>query len=100
MSTVTDPMIDNWYKDLENNQIFKVLTIEDNGDSIEVQYLDGDLGSYDKERWYSSTIDYIEAPEDWSAPFDEMEEDDLGYSDTDSHRREYADVNSGDWIDD
>ncbi|MEQ1638035.1 MAG: DUF6763 family protein [Methylococcales bacterium] len=100
MSTITDPIIDSWYKDLENNLIFKVLTIEDKGDTIEVQYLDGDLGSYDKESWYNSTIDFIEAPEDWSAPFDDMEEDDLGYSDTDMHRQGFDDLSSGDWLDD
>lgn len=100
MATITDPIIDNWYKDLENNLTFKVLTIEDQGDTIDVQYLDGDIGTYDRESWYNSTIDYIETPEDWSAPYDDMEEDDLGYSDTDTHRREYSDINAGDWLDD
>lgn len=100
MATITDPIIDNWYKDLENNLTFKVLTVEDQGDTIEVQYVDGDIGSFDKESWYNSTIDYIEAPEDWTAPYDDMEEDDLGYSDNDTHRREYNDINAGDWLDD
>ncbi len=99
MATVTDPSIDSWYKDVENNLTFKVINIEDNGD-IEVQYLDGDIGSYDKESWYGSTFDFIEEPEDWSAPFDEMEEDDLGYSDMDIHRRNYDDIDTGDWLDD
>jgi hypothetical protein len=100
MATITDPSIDNWYKDVENNLTFKVIAIEDNGDVIEVQYLDGDLSSYDKESWYNSTFDYIEAPEDWSAPYDDMEDDDLGYSDLDTHRRNFDDISVDDWIDD
>lgn len=100
MATVTDPSVDSWYKDVENNLTFKVINIEDNGDTIEVQYVDGDIGSYDKDSWYNSTFDYIEAPEDWSAPYDEMEDDDLGYSDMDIHRRNYDDINAGDWLDD
>lgn len=100
MSTITDPIVDNWYKDVDNNLSFKVINIEDNGDTIEVQYLDGDLGSYDKESWYNSSFYYIEAPEDWSAPFDEIEVDDLGYSDTDMHHRDFDNIDSGDWIDD
>lgn len=100
MTTITDPRIDNWYKDVENNLTFKVIAIEDNGDVIEVQYLDGDLSSYDKESWYNSTFDYIEAPEDWSAPYDEMEDDDLGYSDMDMHRRSFDDLSMDSWLDD
>lgn len=100
MATVADPYIDSWYKDLENNLSFKILNIEDDGDNIEVQYLDGGIGAFDKESWYQSTLDIIAAPEDWSAPYDEMEEDDLGYSDLDVRRRNYDDIDSGDWLDD
>jgi hypothetical protein len=100
MATITDPIIDSWYKDVENNLTFKVIAIEDNGDVIEVQYLDGDLGSYDRDSWYNSTFDYVEAPEDWSAPYDDMEDDDLGYTDVDVHRRSYGDLNVEDWLDD
>lgn len=86
MTTITDPKIGSWYKDVENDLTFKVVALEESDDSIEVQYINGDIGEYDTDSWYSSTFDYIEAPEDWSAPFDEIETDDLGYSDTDSHK--------------
>ena len=81
MTTVTDPVIDQWYKDVENSLAFKVVAIEESDDSIEVQYLNGDIGEYDNDTWYNSTFDFIEAPEDWSAPFGEISADDLGYSD-------------------
>jgi len=83
MATVTDPVIESWYKDVENNLNFKVVAID--GDSIDVQYLNGEIGNFDKESWYNSTFDYIEAPEDWSAPYGNLEVDDLGYSDPDTH---------------
>ena len=85
MATVTDPVIENWYKDVENKLLFKVVAISENDESISVQYVNGDIGEYDNESWYNSTFDYIEPPEDWSAPYGEMETDDLGYSDTDRH---------------
>ncbi len=85
MTTVTDPVIDQWYKDVENNLMFKVVAIEENGETIEVQYYNGDIGEYDIESWYNSTFDFIETPEDWTAPFDDIEADDLGYSDPDTH---------------
>jgi hypothetical protein len=85
MSTITDPVIGQWYKDVENNLTFKVVATDESDDSIEVQYFNGDIGEYDLDSWYNSTFDYIEEPEDWSAPFDDLEADDLGYSDPDTH---------------
>ncbi len=91
MTTVTDPVIGRWYKDVENDLSFKVVAIEDSDNTIEVQYINGDIGEYDSDSWYNSTFDYIEAPEDWSAPFDDLEPDDLGYSDPDMHTATDAD---------
>lgn len=85
MTTITDPVIASWYKDVENDLTFKVVAIDENDDTIEVQYINGDIGEYDNDTWYNSTFDFVEAPEDWSAPFDEIETDDLGYSDPDKH---------------
>lgn len=99
MATIADPIIGSWYKDLENNLTFKVIAVDDTDDSIEVQYDNGDIGAYDHESWYNSTFDYIEDPEDWSAPFDDIETDDLGYSDTDRHHRNPEDMDFEDYLD-
>ncbi len=85
MTTITDPVIGSWYKDVENNLTFKVVAIDEQDDTIEVQFASGDISEYDKDTWYNSTFDFIEAPEDWSAPYGEIEKDDLGYSDPDIH---------------
>jgi len=87
MTTITDPVIDQWYKDVENNLTFKVVALEDSDDTIEVQYNNGDIGEYDTDSWYNSTFDFIEDPEDWSAPFDDLESDDLGFSKSNSDTR-------------
>ena len=99
MTTVADPIIGSWYKDVENNLKFRVVAIDENDDSIEVQYLDGDIGEYDNDSWYNSTFDYIEPPEDWSAPFDDVEADDLGYSDTDEHKPNAEDMDIENYLD-
>lgn len=101
MTTITDPVIDSWYKDVENNLTFKVIAIEESDDSIEVQYVNGDIGEYDTDSWYNSTFDYIEEPEDWSAPFGGIETDDLGYSDNDQHfKPDQDDLDLSDMLDD
>jgi hypothetical protein len=99
MTTVADPILGSWYKDVENNLTFKIVNIEETDDSIEVQYLNGDIGAYDHDSWYNSTFDYIEDPEDWSAPFDDIESDDLGYSDTDKHIPNPDDMDIEDYLD-
>jgi hypothetical protein len=99
MTTVADPIIGNWYKDIENNLKFKIVAIDENDDSIDVQYINGDIGEYDTDSWYSSTFDYIEAPEDWSAPFDDLEIDDMGYTDTDEHKPNPEDIDIDDYLD-
>lgn len=85
MTTITDPVLHRWYKDIENDLTFKVVAIDSSDQSVEVQYKDGDIGEYDMDTWYNSTFDYVEAPEDWSAPYGDMDTEDLGYSDTDKH---------------
>ena len=97
MTTIADPVIGRWYKDFENNLTFKVVAIDSSDESIDVQYANGEFGEYDNDSWYSSTFDYIEDPEDWSAPFDDVETDDLGYTDPDRHTRsdqEDVDINA------
>ena len=99
MTTITDPTIDHWYKDVENNLVFKVVAIEEAGESIEVQYHNGDIGEYDKDSWYNSTFDFIEDPEDWNAPFGDLEKDDLGYSNSDTPRTDMDDMPLKDYQD-
>ena len=100
MTTITDPKIGNWYKDVENNLTFKVVALEEIDDAIEVQYINGDIGEYDTDTWYNSTFDFIEEPEDWSAPFGNIETDDLGYSDPDRHSKpDLESMNIADMLD-
>ena len=99
MATVADPIIGSWYKDLENNLKFKVVAIDEKYDTIDVQYINGDIGEYDSESWFSSTFDYIEEPEDWGAAYDDMEIDDLGYTDTDEHKPNPEDLDLDDYLD-
>jgi len=93
-----DPILNNWYQDAETGRGFRVVAID--GDSIEVQYLNGDIGEYDPTSWEDSAFLSAEAPEDWSAPFGEIELDDLGYSDPDRHGPDLQDITLDNFLDD
>ena len=99
MTTITDPVIDQWYKDVENDLLFKVVAIEDSDETIEVQYHNGDIGEYDNDSWYNSTFDFIEDPEDWSASFGGLEPGDMGYASTDARRTDMDDMPLKDYQD-
>lgn len=99
MTTVADPIIGSWYKDIENNLKFCIVAIDESDDAIEVQYLNGDIGEFDHDTWFASLFNAIEAPEDWSAAYGEMDIDDLGYSDNDEHKPNDDDIDIEDYFD-
>ena len=90
--SIADPILENWYQDAASGKSFRVVAVDEENDSIEVQFLNGDISGYDFASWEDSLFSPIEPPEDWSAPFDDVELDDLGYSDPDSHNRDGNDV--------
>ena len=74
-----DPIIGNWYRNQETGNDFEVVALDEDAQTIEIQYFDGEVEELDLDAWYELAIESIEAPEDWSGPFDQLESDDLGY---------------------
>ena len=100
MPTTAPPRLREWFIDLNTRQSFRVVAIDEANDAIEVQYFAGELAEFDSDSWFSSEFEPIEAPEDWSGPYGELDEDDLGYSDPDTHPERKKDINISDLLDD
>lgn len=83
MSTDADPIVNNWYENLEEDQQFKVVALDETAGSVEIQYLDGDIEEIDLETWYLLDLEPMEDPEDWKGPLDDYETDDTDYSESD-----------------
>ena len=75
------PVIGNWYQSL-GGQRFEVIGVDENEGFIEIQYFDGELDALEFDGWSVMGYAEIAPPEDWSGPYDDMEKDDLGYTDT------------------
>ncbi len=90
MSTEADPILGQWYQPLDKGQKFKVVAIDESGDSIEIQYFDGDIEEVDKDMWYTFDVEPIEIPEDWTGPIDDIEYDDLDYTETEMSGEDWA----------
>lgn len=81
MSHEFEPLVGHWYRPLEKGQEFKVVAFDESQATVEIQHYDGDVEELDLESWYELEIEPTVAPEDWIGPLDNVEVDDLGYSD-------------------
>jgi hypothetical protein len=82
MGTHVDPVVGNWYQYENTDQRFVVVAVDEDEATIEIQNFDGDLEELDADTWYELDIEPIETPEDWTGPIDDIERDDLGYTET------------------
>lgn len=85
-----DPIEGNWYQHFDKGEKFEVLAVDEDSRLIEIQYFDGNLEEIDFDGWYNLEIEPIEPPEDWTGPMDDIEHDDLGYTETDMEREDWA----------
>jgi hypothetical protein len=77
-----EPIVNRWYRNLEQGYEFQVVARDDEQETVEIQYFDGDLEEIDLEAWNEMELESIEPPEDWTGSIDQIEPDDLGYTDT------------------
>ena len=70
-----DPVQGQWYEDLEENEIFKVLSVNPDEEIIEVQYENGDIEEIDLDTWHELDLERAQEPEGWASDEDDDEED-------------------------
>ncbi|MDP9083602.1 MAG: hypothetical protein M3N50_07535 [Pseudomonadota bacterium] len=72
------PIVGQWYRG-GTNQLFEVVAIDDQDQTIEIQYFDGTVAEMEFESWHENLldemIDVANAPEDWSGAVDVEAED-------------------------
>ena len=90
MPTDADPIVDNWYQHLDKGQKFKVVAVANDGKAVEIQHFDGDVEEIDLDEWKLLDLELIEEPEDWTGPLDNIETDDLGYTETGMRSEDWA----------
>jgi hypothetical protein len=72
------PIVGQWYRG-GTNELFEVVAIDDEDETIEIQYFDGTVTEVDFDSWneqlLDELIDVADAPEDWSGAVDVEAED-------------------------
>jgi len=86
-----EPVPSQWYENVEEEESFRVLSVDEDSELIEIEYLDGDIEELDLEAWHEMDLEKIAQPEGWSESDDE---------DVDEDEDEEDDEDEDDWDDD
>ncbi len=79
MSRDYEPVPGQWYENLEDEESFRVLTVDEDSELVEIEYLDGEIEEIDLETWHEMDLEQTDEPEGWAESEedeDEEEEDD------------------------
>lgn len=93
MAREYEPAAGQWYENLEENESFRVLSVDEDAETIEIEYLDGDIEEIDLDTWAELDLDKVDEPEGWAGA---NEDDD----DDDEEEEEEEDLDDDDWDDD
>jgi len=70
-----EPVKGQWYENVEEDETFRVLSVDEDAELVEIEYLDGDIEEMDIDTWHEMDLEKIEEPEGWSDKDDEEEEE-------------------------
>jgi hypothetical protein len=96
-----EPVKSQWYENVEDDETFRVLSVDEDAELVEIEYLDGDIEELDLDTWHEMDLERIPEPEGWAATqkdAEEEEEDDEDEEDDDWDDDEDEDEDD-DWED-
>lgn len=71
-----EPVKGQWYENVEEDETFRVLSVDEDAELVEIEYLDGDIEEMDLDTWHEMDLERIEEPEGWAGGDDEEDDDD------------------------
>ncbi len=98
-----DPVPGQWYENLEEDEVFQVVTVNEDKELVNVLYLDGDTEEMDLDTWAELDLEMTEEPEGWSgspAVEDDDEDEDEDEDDDDDDDWDDDDDEDDDDLDD
>jgi hypothetical protein len=82
-----DPVVGQWYEDLDSEETFKVLSLDPDEELVRIQWLDHEIEEIDLDAWNEMDLELVDAPEGWvdddDPGSDEDDDDDLDEEDDD-----------------
>ena len=75
MSHELDPKVGRWYRRLDDEQLFKVVSLDEDEGLVEIKTVDGDIEELDSTEWVELDLEAAEAPEDYVDQDEKKDED-------------------------
>ena len=109
MSRDYEPVPGQWYENLEEDESFRVLKVDEDAELVEIEHLDGEIEEIDLETWHEMDLEPTEEPEGWAESEDEdedeeeeeeEEDEDDWDEDEDEEDEDEDDDEDDDWDDD
>ena len=86
MSHELDPKVGRWYRRLDDEQLFKVASIDEDDGLIEIKTVDGQTEELDSTEWVELDLEAAEQPEDYVDPDEGSDEDEEEEADDEEER--------------
>jgi len=101
VSRDNEPVKGQWYENTEDQETFRVLSVDEDVELVEIEYLDGEIEELDIEEWHELDLELIAEPEGWSEDDEDEEEDDEEWDEEDEDEDDDWDEDEDeDWEDD
>lgn len=76
MSHELEPKLGRWYRNVDEEELFKVVDIDEDDGVIEIKTVEGDVEELDLSEWVELDLETAEAPEDYVDPDEDDEDED------------------------
>ena len=100
MSHELDPKVGRWYRRLDDEQLFKVVSIDEDDGLVEIKTFDGDIEELDSTEWVELDLEAAEAPEDYVDPDEKADDEDEEEATADEQAERPSQGARDDWDDD
>jgi hypothetical protein len=99
-----EPVPGQWYENLEDEESFRVLTVDEDSELVEIEYLDGEIEEIDLETWHEMDLEQTDEPEGWAKSDEdddeEEEEEEEDEDEEDDDDWDEDDEDDDDWDED
>jgi hypothetical protein len=95
-----EPVKGQWYENGEEDETFRVLSVDEDAELVEIEYLDGDIEELDIDSWHEMDLERIPVPEGWTESADAADDDDDDWDeDEEDEDEDDEDEDDDDWDD-
>ncbi len=100
MSRDYEPVAGQWYENLEEEESFRVLSVDEDSELVEIEYLDGDVEEIDLETWHEMDLEPTTEPEGWAGSAKQEEDEEEEEEEEEEEDEDWDDDEDDDWDED